>query len=78
MAKQVDQIKKMGYRVKFWMSSVFSHLENEEIYQKILNVGGDTVITDHIELVSQFNAKLSKSRHYDQADTNLDKKMNIK
>lgn len=57
---KIEHLTKMGYRIKFWMLGLFTEYESFEIFEKVLRVGGTTIITDHIQLVSEFNAKNAK------------------
>ena len=45
----------MGYAIKIWMSGEYSELESDKMYNDILAIGADVLISDFCESVDKFN-----------------------
>lgn len=56
MSKLVKKYKKVGYLIKVYMTDVFAGQEGPEMYGMLHRAGVDTIITDSVDRVHQFNS----------------------
>ena len=60
MKAKISKLHSKGFLVKVWMTSLYTEIENNQMYSKLVDYGVDVIVTNKITEAQQFNNHSSR------------------